>query len=53
MRINPELTEDVGLDDVTAIPYLKEIAQQVDLEDTLEWLDDLQGTHVIIRVNIT
>ena len=36
------LTEEIGLDDVSAIPRIEEIANQVDIGPTLEWLDHVK-----------
>ncbi len=38
-RLNPVLPEPIGLDDVDNIPRLVEIAEQVDITETLAWID--------------
>ena len=38
-RLDPVLPEASGIDDVSQIPQLKEIAMQTDLTGTIAWLE--------------
>lgn len=38
LRLNPRLTVVTGLDDLSQIPALKQLAAQIDLTPTLDWL---------------
>ena len=39
-RLNPDLPSDIGLDDINQIELLKEVAEQVDLMATRDWLTE-------------
>jgi patatin-like phospholipase/acyl hydrolase len=39
-RINPLLTEKMGLDDWTKVPDMMDVANEVDLAPSLEWLEE-------------
>jgi len=39
-RVDPLLPNEVGLDDASAVPKLKEFANQIDLSDTIKWIQE-------------
>jgi hypothetical protein len=39
--LDPLLPSEIGLDNAAAVPLLKEIANKVDLTDTIAWLQNV------------
>lgn len=42
-RIDPYIPFNVGLDDATAVPSLVQVADAVDLSETVKWIEDNWG----------
>ncbi|MGL5327795.1 MAG: patatin-like phospholipase family protein [Peptostreptococcaceae bacterium] len=39
-RLNPRMNKDIGMDDLDALKYLRDLGENYNIEDTLKWIHD-------------